>query len=104
MSRFPRFLLLAMTTMLVGATIFTSGCGDSGHAQLRVVHASPDAPNVDVLVDGKIVLTNVAYEAASNYLTVSAGSRMFAQSIRTSLARTPTPSLKKQRRNGLPST
>jgi hypothetical protein len=75
MSRFPRFLLLAMTTMLVGATIFTSGCGDSGHAQLRVVHASPDAPNVDVLVDGKIVLTNVAYEAASNYLTVSAGSR-----------------------------
>lgn len=75
MSRFPRFLLLAMTTMVVGATIFTAGCGDSGHAQLRVVHASPDAPNVDVLVDGKTVLTNVAYETASNYLTVSAGSR-----------------------------
>jgi hypothetical protein len=75
MSRFPRYLLLAMTTMVVGATIFTAGCGDSGHAQLRVVHASPDAPNVDVLVDGKTVLTNVAYETASNYLTVSAGSR-----------------------------
>ena len=75
MSRFPRFLLLAMTTMVVGATIFTAGCGDNGHAQLRVVHASPDAPNVDVLVDGKTVLTNVAYQAASNYLTVSAGSR-----------------------------
>jgi len=75
MSRFPRYLLLAMTTMVVGATIFTAGCGDSGHAQLRVVHASPDAPNVDVLVDGKTVLTNVAYETASNYLTVGAGSR-----------------------------
>jgi hypothetical protein len=75
MSRFPRFLLLAMTTMVVGATIFTAGCGDNGHAQLRVVHASPDAPNVDVLVDSKTVLTNVAYETASNYLTVGAGSR-----------------------------
>jgi Domain of unknown function (DUF4397) len=75
MSLFPRFLLLAMTTMVIGATIFTGGCGDSGHAQLRVVHASPDAPNVDVLVDGKTVLTNVAYETASNYLTVGAGSR-----------------------------
>lgn len=53
MSRFTRFLLLAMTTTVVGATIFTAGCGDNGHAQLRVVHASPDAPNVDVLVDGK---------------------------------------------------
>ena len=75
MSRFPRFLLLAMTTMVVGATIFTAGCGDSGHAQLRVVHTSPDAPNVDVLVNGKTVLINVAYETASNYLTVGAGSR-----------------------------
>ena len=75
MSRYSRLLVLAMTTMVVGATIFTAGCGDSGHAQLRVVHASPDAPNVDVLVDGKTVLTNVAYETASNYLTVGAGSR-----------------------------
>lgn len=75
MSRFKRFLFLAMTAMVVGATIFTAGCGDNGHAQLRVVHASPDAPNVDVLVDGKTVLTNVAYEAASSYLPVSAGSR-----------------------------
>ena len=57
MSRFTRFLLIAMTTMAVSATIFTAGCGDNGHAQLRVVHASPDAPNVDVLVDGKTVLT-----------------------------------------------
>jgi len=75
MSRYPGLILLAMTTMVIGATIFTAGCGDNGHAQLRVVHASPDAPNVDVLVDGKAVLTNVAYETASNYLTVSAGSR-----------------------------
>jgi hypothetical protein len=75
MSRFPNLLLLAMTMMVAGSTIFTAGCGDNGQAQLRVVHASPDAPNVDVLVDGKTVLTNVAYQTASKYLTVSAGSR-----------------------------
>jgi len=75
MSRFPNLLLLTMTMVVVGATIFTAGCGDSGKAQLRVVHASPDAPNVDVLVDGKTVLSNVAYETASKYLTVSAGPR-----------------------------
>jgi hypothetical protein len=44
-------------------------------AQLRVVHASPDAPNVDVLVDNAPVLTNVAYKAASSYLEVPSGSR-----------------------------
>ena len=75
MFRISRLLLLAIATMLVGATIFTSGCGDNGHARLRVVHASPDAPNVDVAVDGKVVFSNVAYETASNYLTLGAGSR-----------------------------
>lgn len=44
-------------------------------ARLRVVHASPDAPNVDVLVDNTVVLTNVPYRATSNYLTVPSGTR-----------------------------
>ena len=44
-------------------------------AQLRVVHASPNAPNVDVLVDGDVALSNVAYKASSNYLAVPQGRR-----------------------------
>jgi hypothetical protein len=44
-------------------------------AQLRVVHASPDAPNVDVLVDGAVALTNVPFRTASAYLAVPAGAR-----------------------------
>ena len=75
MCRISRFSLLAMTALVVAVSTFTTGCGDSGHASLRVVHASPDAPNVDVVVDGKTVLTNVPYEQASNYLTVDDGSR-----------------------------
>lgn len=44
-------------------------------AQLRVVHASPDAPNVDVLVDGAAVLTDVPFTGASGYLAVPSGAR-----------------------------
>jgi len=73
MIRSSKWLLTVVA--LAATAVFTTSCGDSGHASLRVVHASPDAPNVDVVVDGKTVLTNVAYEAASNYLTVDAGSR-----------------------------
>jgi hypothetical protein len=47
----------------------------SMNAYVQVVHASPDAPNVDVLVDNVVVLTNVPYEAASGYLAVPAGTR-----------------------------
>lgn len=44
-------------------------------AQLRIVHASPDAPNVDVLVDNASVLANVPYKTVSSYLPVTSGSR-----------------------------
>ncbi|WP_229120612.1 DUF4397 domain-containing protein [Halapricum desulfuricans] len=42
-------------------------------ARLRVAHMSPDAPNVDVYVDGSAVLEGVAFGAVSGYLSVSAG-------------------------------
>ncbi|HEX3319538.1 MAG TPA: DUF4397 domain-containing protein [Terriglobales bacterium] len=63
-----------MCLFITGLLVFLLGCGED-HARLRVVHASPDAPNVDVLVDGKSVLTNVPYATASDYLTVTAGTR-----------------------------
>jgi hypothetical protein len=46
-------------------------------AKLRVIHASPDAPNVDVYLDGTKVqaLTNVPFFTASGYLSVPTGGR-----------------------------
>jgi hypothetical protein len=43
---------------------------------VRVIHAAPDAPAVDVLADGAILgsLNDVPYFTASGYLTVPAGS------------------------------
>lgn len=49
--------------------------GPNGTAQVRVVHASPDAPAVDVLVDNAVVLNGVTYKQSSDYLEVPAGNR-----------------------------
>lgn len=43
-------------------------------ARVRVVHASPDAPAVDVWVNGNKTLTNVPFFTASDYLSLPAGS------------------------------
>jgi hypothetical protein len=65
----------ALVLFLAGTLLSAVGCGDSGSTQFRVLHASPDAPNVDVLYSGKPLLTNVAYSDVSAYLKVKAGSR-----------------------------
>jgi hypothetical protein len=61
---------------LAAVTGLLSGCGGGGVAktsQFRVVHASPDAPSVDVLASGETLLRNVPYAAISGYQTVAAG-------------------------------
>ena len=64
-------LLLTIVTLLAA---FTVGCGDDkSNSRLRIVHDSPDAPNVDVVVNGDTVATNVPYKAASPYLPVRSG-------------------------------
>lgn len=44
-------------------------------ANVRVAHLSPDAPNVDVWLDGKVVpeLKNVSFKAVSPYLKIPIG-------------------------------
>ncbi|MEF8841616.1 MAG: DUF4397 domain-containing protein [Haloarculaceae archaeon] len=53
------------------ATASTSG--DDGPARVRVAHASPDAPNVDVLVDGERVLSDVTFRSVTGYLSLEPG-------------------------------
>ncbi|MFC6757745.1 DUF4397 domain-containing protein [Halomicroarcula sp. GCM10025894] len=43
-----------------------------GDAKVRVAHASPDAPNVDVFVDDEKVLEDVPYTTVSGYLELPA--------------------------------
>ena len=71
---------LKLLTLLLAATALTAACSDDdnntgpeGESRVRVVHASPDAPSVDVLLDDAKVLSDVPYLASSDYLATSAG-------------------------------
>jgi hypothetical protein len=46
----------------------------AGNAMVRVLHASPDAPAVDIWVDGAKTLSNVPFKTLSSYLSLPAGS------------------------------
>ena len=43
------------------------------NARIRVVHASPDAPNVDVLVNGGVAFANAPFGGVTDYATLPAG-------------------------------
>ena len=71
---------LKLLSLLLAATALSAACSDDddntgpeGEARVRVVHASPDAPSVDVLLDDAEVLSDVPYLASSAYLATSAG-------------------------------
>jgi hypothetical protein len=53
----------------------------SGQAKIRFLHASPDAPAVDIKLNngsGPVVFGDVAFETMTNYTTVTPGSYVFA--------------------------
>lgn len=80
---FNRKFPLMLTTMLATALLVT-GCkkdedpaspASPGTASLRAVHGSPNAPAVDIIVDGNVAATGLAYPANTPYVNVEAGTR-----------------------------
>lgn len=49
------------------------GIGAEGDACVDIIHASPDAPAVDVYVDGQLALSNLAFGAFSGWVALPAG-------------------------------
>jgi Domain of unknown function (DUF4397) len=72
MQRSIRRLVSAVATFALALAIAAPAAA-ADNAMVRVIHASPDAPNVDVWVDGTKVLTDVPYMAVSSYLSVPPG-------------------------------
>lgn len=68
-----RRLMIVSGLVLLALALVGPAAAQGNTARVRVIHASPDAPAVDVFVDGQAVLTNVAFPAISNYLDVPAG-------------------------------
>lgn len=52
-----------------------TGSPAAGKAWIRVLHGSPDAPAVDVYVDGAKAITDLAFGAITDYTPVPAGDR-----------------------------
>ncbi len=79
LKKLSAFLLLAL-----GLVTFTACSDDENNnmvapttskANVKVVHASPDAPGVDLLVDNAVVRTNLTFPNFTPYLEVDAGTR-----------------------------
>lgn len=65
----------AMSTPMtdMGNCVTALGIGMEGDACINVLHLSPDAPAVDVLLNGEVALSNVAFGEFSGWVNVPAG-------------------------------
>src|SRR3954465_9328454 len=78
MKLISRGLLVALSVVMVlFVAVAPRSASAADMAHVRVVHASPDAPNVDVWADGSKVLTDVAFGKYSDYMAVPAGAHNF---------------------------
>jgi hypothetical protein len=65
-----------MAASIAGILALT-GCSndDDDKAKIRVIHASPDAPAVNVLLDNSTAITSLDYAESSGFQTINAGFR-----------------------------
>ncbi|WP_228547602.1 DUF4397 domain-containing protein [Filobacillus milosensis] len=75
-----KFLMsLAAIVLVVGMfapVTFADDHSEGDMAMVRVLHASPDAPAVDVYVDGNVVVEGAGFKSATDYMELSAGEHM----------------------------
>lgn len=66
---------VAMAGAVLAAMVFLGGASaqTAAEGRVRVMHASPDAPAVDIFVDGQKAVTALAFPAATGYLSMPAG-------------------------------
>ncbi|NJP07578.1 MAG: DUF4397 domain-containing protein [Chloroflexaceae bacterium] len=72
-----RSLIVILMALLISMPAGMRAVAQSNDALVSVVHASPDAPAVDVYIDGTLTLTNVPFFTASPYLPLPAGEHRF---------------------------
>ncbi len=65
--------LRSLLALGLALTVWGSVEARGKDARVRVVHASPDAPAVDVLVNGGAAFTGVAFGEISDYASIPAG-------------------------------
>lgn len=76
--------LKKLAMILFATTFIFAGCSDDDEnpttpalekANVKVVHASPDAPGVDLIVDGIVAGSNLTFPNNTGYLQIDEGTR-----------------------------
>jgi LPXTG-motif cell wall-anchored protein len=67
-------LFVFSAVLVLSLALATSALADSHMARVRVVHASPDAPAVDVWVNGNVAFSNAPFQGITDYAALDAGS------------------------------
>jgi hypothetical protein len=68
---------LPLALAVAALTFFTTSCGSSSQAQVRMVHAIPNAPALDVDINGTIDFPDILFDGfqpSSGYKSVPSGS------------------------------
>lgn len=68
-----RFVLVLSLIFSVGLLASAGASAQGADAQVRVVHASPDAPAVDVFVNGDLAVEGLEFGTATDFLSLPAG-------------------------------
>lgn len=66
-------ILATLAALIVGSMVPAPVEAASDSVRVRVLHASPDAPAVDIVIDGATVLEDVSFGQLSDYLSVKPG-------------------------------
>ena len=73
--RFVALILAALSIAALGSgsaiRAFAQDASAEADATIRVVHGSPGAPDVDLLLDGQPLLKGIAYGTATEYTTLT---------------------------------
>jgi hypothetical protein len=72
-STIQRMLPIAVFVMLAALVPLAGVSAQGEQARIRIVHASPDAPNVDIWVNGAVAVSNLAFNDATDYIALAAG-------------------------------
>jgi LPXTG-motif cell wall-anchored protein len=72
-----RSIFAVVVAVLLALLAVLPTSAQSQNAMVRVVHASPDAPAVDVYVNGNVTLEDVPFFTVSDYLSLPAGDYRF---------------------------
>jgi LPXTG-motif cell wall-anchored protein len=67
-------ILVVTAVLVLSLALSVTAMADGHEARVRVVHASPDAPAVDVWVNGAVAFSNAPFKGITDYAKLEPGS------------------------------